>query len=230
MEIDLNARSDIVLNMSAVLRLSTLPAALRTLAEQGAFIAPAQPEAPASWSRAELAGRLVELSGAAAGAEMTLAALALLDAQREGEATAWIALGGALPYPPDLQAVGVDLAALPVILAPDPGAAGRAADSLLRSGAFGLIILDLADAPPMPMPLQARLTQLARNHGAGLLCLTRKGEDDPSLSSLVALRLHARCRRVGEDRFECAVQAVKDKRRGPGWRWAEICHGPPGLR
>jgi hypothetical protein len=30
--------------------------------------------------------------------------------------------------------------------------------------------------------------------------------------------------------FKVALTALKDKRRSPGWRHAEVCHGPVGVR
>ena len=38
---------------------------------------------------------------------------------------------------------GIDLDALPVVRVPDARAAGRAADHLVRSGGFGLVVIDL---------------------------------------------------------------------------------------
>lgn len=182
------------------------------------------PETPA-WTRESLTGQLVELSGAGA---LTLVALLVLDAQRHGENSAWITLTDPF-FPPDLAALGVDLAALPIIRARQAGELGRAADHLLRSGAFGLVVLDLA-RQGLAMPLQARLQHLARAKGAALVCLTDKDRAAESLSSLVSLRFEARVERRGQARFACVGEAIKDKRRGPGWSTTEVCHGPPGLR
>ena len=98
------------------------------------------------WCHSELVGRLVELSGQGATATLTLAFGLLLDAQRLGETAAWVAAGPRLFYPPDVAEGGVDLAALAVIRTHGAAAAARAADRLLRSGAFGLLVLDLGRA------------------------------------------------------------------------------------
>ncbi len=82
----------------------------------------------------------------------------------------------------------MDLAALVVVRTGDARTAGRAADVLLRSGAFGLVVLDLGTNTALPTPLQGRLVQLALKHDAAVLCLTDKEPDTASLGSLVSLR------------------------------------------
>src|SRR5262245_28367396 len=88
-------------------------------------------------SRAQLGGRLVELSGTGATAALTCAIGLVLETQEQGEPVAWIAIAGASFYPPDLADSGIDLDALVVVRAPDPLAGIRVAERLLRSGAFG---------------------------------------------------------------------------------------------
>ncbi len=183
--------------------------------------------APA-WTRAELAGRLCELTAGADSAALTLACALVRDAQLGGDPVAWITARAATFHPPDAAAAGLDLDALVVVRARDARTAGRAADVLLRSGAYGLVVLDLGTDAAMPTPLQGRLVQLAIKHDAAVLCLTEKAPDAPSLGSLVSLRGQARRRRA-PDGFTCTVRTLKDKRRGPGWRWQERHHGPPGL-
>lgn len=206
------------------------PALIR-LGEAAPDLAPAV--APV-WSRAELSGRLSELGPGREPAVLSAAAALLRDAQRHGEPAAWVAVGEDLVYPPDLAAGGIDLARLPVVRAADAAAAGRAADLLLRSGAFGLVIVDLLAAGArvragLATPLQSRLTQLARRHDAAVLCLRRPAPDGGSLGSLVSLRAEASREPLGPGRFRCRVDVVKDKRRGPGWSWQEVWRGPEGL-
>jgi recombination protein RecA len=124
---------------------------------------------------------------------------------------------------------GIDLDALAVVCAPESRLAARAADHLLRSGGFGLVVLDIGADNRMPPALQMRLAGLAKKHGAALLCITEKDSRHPSLGSLVSLRAEAvRTERTG-DRFRCEVRVLKDKLRGPGWTHVEVCHGPDGL-
>ncbi len=187
-----------------------------------------RPASTAGLSRAELAGRLVELSGRGNSATLTLACQAILDAQREGETAAW--LGGAASgfYPPDVAASGVDLAALPVVRCPDDKAGARAADRLARSGAFGLLVLDLGEGD-VPTPLQSRLASLAQKHDIAILLLTEKSADAPSTGSLVSLRGQSERQRLPDGRFFCRFRAIKDKQQGPGWGREAAYNGPPGL-
>lgn len=186
--------------------------------------------APAQWQCSALAGRLAELSGAGAAASLTLAFALVLDAQRQGEPVAWITRTDSSFFPLDVAEGGVDLDALVVVRVPQGRQVLRAADHLARSGAFGLLVLDLGDRAPMPAAAQTRLAGLADRHETLILCLTRKRDQEPSLGSLVSLRGEAIRERKGDNRFACVVRVLKDKRRGPGWMYTELCRGPDGLR
>lgn len=198
------------------------PALLRLRAPEGA-------PAPAVWSRAELAGRLCELIPGPQPAVLSAAFALVFEAQADGHPVAWVTAGESCFYPSDVADAGIDLAALPVIRVADSAAAGRAADLLLRSGAFGLVVLDLGRQARLADPLQSRLVQLALKHDAVVLCLTETPPEAPSLGSLVSLRAEATRRRLGEGRYACEIHVIKDKRRGPGWRWREVWRGPEGL-
>lgn len=187
----------------------------------------ARPERP-SWDLPELSGRLVELCSHGASATFTLAFALVLDAQNRGEPAAWLTDTSRSFFPPDAARCGVDLAALAVVRLPDVNAVPRAADPLLRSGAFGLVVLDLGRTA-VPAPLQSRLLGLAHQHQAAVVFLTEKPVSAPSLGSLVSLRAEV-SRRAGPDGFDCALRAGKDKRRAPGWTHAEVRRGPDGLR
>lgn len=219
--------------MSAIV-MKLLPEAARDLVgvpgETGAS-GPPDPIAPrARWELSELEGRLVEISGEGASASLTCAFGLVADAQERGENVAWISARPDGFFPPDAAAGGVDLGALPVVLAAGLGPAGRAATHLLRSGAFGLVVLDLGADAEIPAPLQTRLTGLAQHHGAALLCLTEKPTEAPSIGSLVSLRGEARRELAPDGSFLCTLTVLKDKRRGPGASYVETCHGPAGLR
>jgi recombination protein RecA len=138
----------------------------------------------------------------------------------------------------------VDLSALAVVVAPDYLSASRSALRLTRSGAFGLIVIDLAAREPtkraqaIPAPLQTRLVGLAQKHDTAVVVLTEKTTDRPSLGSLVSLRADCRREQVYPTapsahpvpaRYEVRLHVIKDKKRGPGRVHREICHGPPGL-
>jgi recombination protein RecA len=181
------------------------------------------------WTHGQLAGRLVEVSGIGAVASLTAAVAILLEAQAAGEPVAWIGLPASTFYPPDLADSGVDLEALVVVRAPSVEQAGRAADRLLRSGGFGLVVLDLGRAAVLPIPLQGRLVGLAQRHDAAILCVTEKPGDAASLGSMVSLRAEARRERAGAG-FTVSVRALKDKQRGPGWEDGAAADGPAGSR
>ena len=192
-----------------------------------------------SWRVAALAGRLAELSSGAGAAGLTLAFSLVLDAQRAGEPVGWLTADESAFFPPDAARGGVDLEALVVVRLPAVDQLPRAAEHLARSGAFGLLVLDLGGSARVPVPMQIRLLGLARQHESVVLFLTRGGA---SLGSLVSLRAEARrepaarpgpagegAGRAGAGVFTCTVRVLKDKRGGPGWKHVEVCRGPDGL-
>jgi recombination protein RecA len=132
-------------------------------------------------------------------------------------------------FPPDAAEHGADLEALVVVRLRDASRLARAAEQLARSGAFGLLLLDLGTTR-IPTAMLTRLTGLAQKHGTAIVFLTHKDADMPSLGSLISLRGEARRKRCADGRFDCELHALKDKRRGPGWRHSEVFHGPAGLR
>src|SRR5436189_3529525 len=111
----------------------------------------------ASWSLADLAGRFTELSGARASASLTLAFDLVRQAQLQQEPVGWVTSVESTFYPPDVAESGADLASLAVVRLTSSQSIPRAGEKLLRSGGFGLIVLDLGRTD-IPMPLQSRLT------------------------------------------------------------------------
>jgi|TARA_B100000378_G_scaffold219305_1_gene182618 recombination protein RecA len=172
---------------------------------------------------------LTELSGVGGSACLTLATSIVLDAQRQEETTAWITSNNSSFFPLDVAAAGIDLEALAVVRVPDAPSVARAADRLARSGAFGLLVLDLGANARVPTALQARLRSSARKHDTAILCLTEKRGIASSLGPLVSLRGEARIRRLSDDRFACELRVLKDKHRRPDWVHTEICCGPEGM-
>jgi recombination protein RecA len=197
-------------------------------------------------------GRLVELSAPpeGMGARTSTAVALLRRAQREGETTAWVQPVGGLLYPPDLHDAGVDLEALVVVHVPvAEGAAGlaKAAELLLRSGAFGMVVIDLgaleaAGAPgERPRPgrspkatagtsWQGRLLGLARQHEARVLLLTDKPSHADSLGPLVGLRVEPRRTRLADGTFGVEPHVLKNKSGAPVAPALDRFVGPPGLR
>jgi recombination protein RecA len=198
--------------------------------------------APAPWGLDALRGRLVELSARGAAATLTAAIELVVEAQQAAEPVAWVTLGNATFYPPDAAASGVDLAALAVVRVHDATAAARAAERLLRSGGFGLVVIDFGGGSfaqqgiEVPIAHQGRLITLAQSHDAAVVCITEKPGDAPSLGSLVSLRAEALRLHAPEDKggggergYHVTLRALKDKRRGPGWTRTTKLRGPPGL-
>ncbi|MEO8550189.1 MAG: recombinase A [Kofleriaceae bacterium] len=186
----------------------------------------------ARWELDSLRGRLVELSARGASATLTAAIELVVEAQTQAEPVAWIAPAAGTFYPPDVADSGVDLAALVVVRVRDAIAAARDAERLLRSGAFGLVILDLCapsgGSADLATSIQCRLVTLAQTHDAAIVCLTDKTSETASLGSLVSLRAEALRLR---DRAEVSISisALKDKRRGPGWTHTTKKRAPAGL-
>lgn len=139
---------------------------------------PAPLQAPA-WGLPDLTGRLVELSAGAAAAHLTAAFGLVLEAQLRDDRAAWVTLEHSSFFPPDVIDTGVDLDALAVIRVPDARIAGRAADQLIRSGGFGLVVVDLSTAiePAMNRNYRDRPTRSPVLHGGqGLQPLVSRDE------------------------------------------------------
>ena len=139
-------------------------------------------------------GGLIELSGDHATGRTSTAVSLVAEAQARGEVVAWIEPEGGSFYPPDVAASGVDLASLVVVHVPETEVA-RAAELLLRSGAFGLVVLDFVGEATSSQPRhfrlawQSRLQALVRKHTCRLVVLTSTAADSPSLGAPVHLRV-----------------------------------------
>ena len=157
---------------------------------------------------------------------MTMAARVLLQAQLRHEPVVWVGHPESLFFPPDFAAAGLDLEALPVVRARDGRQLARMADTLLRSGGFTVVVLDLGERMTLSTAVQARLSGLAKRHQCVLLGITRR---QSPLGSMISLRGETSLQRADPDRFTCQLSIVKDKLRGPGWQHTEVCRGPDGL-
>ncbi len=186
-------------------------------------------EVDAGWKLDVLAGRFVEVSSPADTCALTICASLILEAQWRNEPVAWISVRPSLFFPPDFAARGIDLKALPIVRVTEVAKAARMADTMLRSGGFGVMVIDLGDAARLTFPMQTRLAGLAKKHHTALVCVTRAGERIANLGSLVSLRGEAHRERAGFDRFLCEIRAVKDKLHGRLWRHTEVGRGPDGL-
>ena len=218
-----------------------------TLCKATELLESSGPAGPARWERAALNGILTELVGGPRSANVSVASRLIFQAQTAGEQVAWVATHRDVFFPPDIAAAGVDLAALPVVWTEDgpaadgpaeepvatgrrhAGRAVRTAEQLLRSGAFGLIIIDLAKNLTLDAAGQGRLLHLAEHNDAQVLIIRRKREDGAYSGSLVTVRVESSREQIGPGRFRCTITNTKDKREGPGWTTSEEFDGPPGL-
>jgi len=180
------------------------------------------------WSLPQLAGRVTEISGDGDGAPLTLACALVLDAQCRQEPVVWVGPPETIFYPPDIAECGVDLNALVVIRTPRLELMVRSVDRLLRSAAFGLVIVDLPTEMEVPLPVLARLSGLTRRHHSALVFL-RETRSGASLGPLVSLAITTH-RRAATDRFDCWLEVVKNKQGTPALGRVFHCRGPAGLR
>ena len=164
-------------------------------------------------------GRLSELAGGRSSGRTTAAVSLVIRAQSLDEPVVWVQPRNGSLYPPDLADSGVDLDALVVVnVPPEPRHLARAAELLLRSGAFGLVVVDLTAGVPRGDAWQGRLSALARQHDCRVVLLsevTRCAEEAPSLGPMVGLRVMPSCERRAPGRYVVSHRLLKDKLGGP---------------
>ena len=188
---------------------------------------PLQTDQP-QWNLQEVSGRLVEISEPQPIASLSFAFLLVNEAQSSDQCAAWIGMLDSTFYPPDVERNGISLDNFPILRMPDTQQAGRSAEILLRSGAFRLVILDLDQHPTIAAARLSQLNALVRKHNACALFLTQKQLDEPSLGSLVSLRMHTLRERISDGDFLCTIETLRDKRRGNNWRWSTHFAGVEG--
>src|SRR5919197_3018566 len=106
------------------------------------------------WRLSQIAGRFVEIAGFHNSSALTLTLTMVLDAQRHSEPVGWVSSTESIFYPPDAAGLGIDLKSLVIVRVPNFDAIARAGEKLIRSGGFGLVVLDIGTAD-IPMPLQS---------------------------------------------------------------------------
>ena len=186
------------------------------------------PSKEPKWNLKEVEGRLVEISDPHPIAALSFAFLLLRDAQANGSHTAWIGSLQSTFYPPDTELNGINLRNLPVLRMVDTQCMGRAAETLLRSGAFQLVLLDLGRNHSVPVARLAQLNGLARKHNACILFLTEKQFTGQSIGPLISLHAHTSRERIKDGEFLCRIHVLRDKRRGTRWTWQTRFAGVDG--
>ncbi|MEP6689616.1 MAG: ATPase domain-containing protein [Gemmatimonadaceae bacterium] len=125
-------------------------------------------------------GRLTEITGARGSGKTTLVRGMVARAAGRGEWVAYVDASRTLA-PRDWAW----MASVWMVRPRSPARAAWCADVLLRSGAFGLVIVD--GAPPLTRAASARLTRVARDGGSALVVLA--DGDGAASASFPAVRL-----------------------------------------
>lgn len=131
-------------------------------------------------------GRITELTGPVAAGKTAMLRQVVARVLHTGSWVAWIDAGRTLAPAPWAE-LGERFV---VIRLPEPKRAAWTADLLLRSGVFGLVVLD--GAPPLSRGHGVRLAQLARERDAACVVLTHEtpGLSRPSrLAGTVRVRI-----------------------------------------
>ena len=190
----------------------------------------------------DLVGRLVEVVGGPRSLRLAWLAQLTTQVQAAGDVAVWLQTMESTSFPPDLQRAGVALDGLPILRLADFAAQLRAADVLLRSGAFGLCAIDATAASQRALDASrsldnalGRLLGLCQKHASSLVFLTPEPTQQANTqenagflqTSLVSLRFTvARDREASQ---QLRLEVTKDKRRGPATLRAEFGGGPDGI-
>ena len=127
-----------------------------------------------SWRFDNLIGILAEVSEEKPSGAVSFAAEIIVEAQAQNEPVAWVAGTESIFFPPDLQERGVDLSAVAVVRVNGETDSLTAAEWLVRSGAMGLVIVDLGERGNVDDASLGRLLKLAERNLCAVLFLTRK--------------------------------------------------------
>ena len=198
-------------------------------------------EAERSFALKDWSGRLIEMSGLAI---LSCSLSFIYQAQKEQALVAWVTPKTTGFFPPDAWEWGIDWEALWVVRLSELQAMKRATDTLLRQGAFALVVLDIStEVCDVPLSLQTRWLGLCQKNQVALLCLRGGAGDitrplhptasrlrESHLGSLISLRLQTERQQKAADRWQLCARVVKDKRLGPFGFFEQICHAPTGLR
>lgn len=152
--------------------------------------------------------------------------------QKEGDTIGWIRASTGPLFPPNLLERNIDFESLIVVQTPpkmDSADIGRAAEFLLHSGAFGLVVVDLRLAELSDyVEWQNRVLILARKFECRVVLLTDKVEQTESVSPLVSVRIEPNRDRWSSNRFAVENRVVKSK---VGLDYPSLGHfsGPLGM-
>jgi hypothetical protein len=180
-----------------------------------------------SWKFDNLVGILAEVSEEVPSGAVSFAAGIITEAQARNEPAAWVTGTESIFFPPDFHSRGVDLSAIAVIRVNGETDSLMAAEWLVRSGAMGLVVVDLESHGNVTDASLGRLLKLAERNLCAVLFLTRKRGQDPSLGSRISLR--GCITRSGTGLFVIDIRTTKDKRTNSSSRQSRRYHGPSGM-
>jgi recombination protein RecA len=188
---------------------------------------------PQSFDMAGLSGRVVEFSSWHQPACVSLSALFILECQKLKRGRAWIVPGNSADasvfYPPDIISAGIDCSSLPILKAESAVDGFGLTERLLRSGGFGIVVLDLYAEKNQKRYSLGRLHNIAQRHDGLVLCLTRSQPGHPSLDPMVFVHVHVSVQSIGRNRNRLSAVIQKDKTGSPGKCLEWIYESPPGL-
>ncbi len=184
----------------------------------GTMIVSGFPELDASLGGGFPRGTIASLEGPASSGRMVIAARMLAAASRRGLVAV---IDDLSLYPPDLALAGVRLERLLVVPAKDPIGVARAADIVLRSQAFEVVLIP---AVVLKAVVWSRLATIA--HRTNVLLLTLGGAASSELAYFAGTRVGCSIERVLWTNpsglfcelagYEIHTQILKHKRSAPG--------------
>ena len=181
-----------------------------------------------SWGLENLVGILAEISEETPSGAVSFVAEIIGEAQTRNEPVAWVAGMDSVFFPPDFHQRGIDLSAVAVVRVQGETDSLTAAEWLIRSGAMGLVIVDLGGNTEVNDASLGRILKLAERNLCAVVFLTQKRALDPSLGSRISLRgciTRSPVRPLAID-----IQTIKDKRASSRGRQSRQYSGHAGMR
>ena len=180
-----------------------------------------------SWHFDNLIGLVAEISEEVPSGAVTVAADIIVEAQCRNEPVAWVAGTDSIFFPPDFHERGIDLSAVSVIRAGGEAESLMAAEWLIKSGAWGLVIVDVDCQWNISDASLFRIQKVAGRNLCAAVFLTRKRCHDPSLGSGIALR--GCVSSSGSGPFIVDVLTIKDRRFHSSSRRRRQYNGSSGM-
>ncbi len=208
--------------------MSAAPAGIQGIVPASRLVTSAETGRSGAFSFDALRGRLIEIPLDVGTPAFSVVSLLLREAQAQSEPAAWVTSGTSIFYPPDFEVNGVNVTHLPVVWSGSRECALRSTEHLLRSGAFGLVVVDLDGRGEVRTSRLGAINRLAEFERALVVFLTVAGKES-ELGSLISARFIVDIVRKKPNRFVCRIRAVKDRRAPDGWVEERIFRGADGL-